>query len=146
MENLDPPSPPKSRMGKWRVFALRAASSLIWEGWGFAVPFYFVQDCRYTQNQVASSLREHPMFSALVSTTDRKYVCDTQAKSPQNEWRISLRSWVELHFKTISYILSFNYSYRYEINLIRTDCTQLIHRFCTAKKKLSEYWAPDINT
>ena len=32
-------------MGKWRVFALRAASSLIWGGWGFAVPFYFVQDC-----------------------------------------------------------------------------------------------------
>ena len=42
MENLDPP---KSRMEKWRVFALRAASSLIWGGWGFAVPFYFVQDC-----------------------------------------------------------------------------------------------------
>ena len=31
MENLDPP-PRKSRMGKWRVFGLRAASSLIWEG------------------------------------------------------------------------------------------------------------------
>ena len=41
-----PPLPPKSRMGKWRVFALRAPSSLIWGGWGFAVPFYFVQDCR----------------------------------------------------------------------------------------------------
>ena len=37
---------PKSRIGKWRVFALRAPSSLIWGGWGFAVPFYFVQDCR----------------------------------------------------------------------------------------------------
>ena len=46
MENLDPPPlPPKSRMGKWSVFAFRAASSLIWAGWGFAVPFYFVQDC-----------------------------------------------------------------------------------------------------
>ena len=30
---------PKSRMRKWRFFALRAASSLIWGGWGFAVPF-----------------------------------------------------------------------------------------------------------
>jgi len=40
-----PPLPHKSRMGKWRVFALRAPSSLIWGGWGFAVPFYFVQDC-----------------------------------------------------------------------------------------------------
>ena len=39
--------PPKSKMRKWRVFALRAASSLIWGGWGFAVPFYFVQDCSY---------------------------------------------------------------------------------------------------
>ena len=28
MENLDPPPLPKSRMGKWRGFALRAASSL----------------------------------------------------------------------------------------------------------------------
>ena len=47
-----PPLPPKSRMAKWRVFALRAPSSLIlgggggW-GWGFAVPFYFVQDCSF---------------------------------------------------------------------------------------------------
>ena len=43
------PLPLKSRMGKWRVFALRAPSSLIWGGggWGFAVPFYFVQDCIY---------------------------------------------------------------------------------------------------
>ena len=53
MENLDPPLPPKSRMGKWRIFALRAPSSLIWGGWEFAVPFYFVQDClivwRYSQ-------------------------------------------------------------------------------------------------
>ena len=40
-----PLPPPKSRMGKWRVFALRAASSLILGGRGFAVPFYFVQDC-----------------------------------------------------------------------------------------------------
>ena len=44
MENPDPPSP-KSKMEKWRVFALRAASSLIWGGGGFAVPFYFVQNC-----------------------------------------------------------------------------------------------------
>ena len=28
-----PPLPPKSRMEKWPVFALRAASSLIWGGW-----------------------------------------------------------------------------------------------------------------
>ena len=42
-----PPLPPKSKMEKWRVFALCAASSLIWGGWGFAVPFYFVQNCSH---------------------------------------------------------------------------------------------------
>ena len=38
-----------------------------------------------------------------------------------SEWvkKISIRSWVELHFTTISYILSFNYSYWYEIYLFR---------------------------
>ena len=42
-----------------------------------------------------------------------------------SEWvkKISIRSWVELHFTTVSYILSFNYSYWYEINLIRTNYT-----------------------
>ena len=41
MENLDPhPLPPKSRMGKWRVFALRAASSLIWGDGGLL--FHFI--------------------------------------------------------------------------------------------------------
>ena len=44
MENLDPPPPPpppKSRMGKWRVFALRAASSLIW-GVDGGLLFHFI--------------------------------------------------------------------------------------------------------
>jgi len=38
-----------------------------------------------------------------------------------SEWvkKMSIRSWLELHFTTISHILSFNYSYRYEIDLIR---------------------------
>ena len=35
------PLPPKSRMGKWRVFALRAASSLIWGGDGRLL-FHFI--------------------------------------------------------------------------------------------------------
>ena len=33
--------------------------------------------------------------------------------------KFSVRSWEELHFTTISYILSFNYSYWYEITLNR---------------------------
>ena len=47
MENLDPlppslppPPPPKSRVGKWRVFAVRAASSLIWGDGGLV--FHFI--------------------------------------------------------------------------------------------------------
>ena len=50
------PLPPKSMMGKWRVFALRAPSSLIWGGWGFAVPFYFVQDCLKASTGVTHSV------------------------------------------------------------------------------------------
>ena len=62
------PPPPKSRMGKWRVFALRAASSLIWGGWGFAVPFYFVQDC----SQIAAVfIIKRPVMFEL---TDRRII------------------------------------------------------------------------
>ena len=45
-----------------------------------------------------------------------------------SEWmrKISVRGWVELHFTTISYILSFNYSYRYEINLIQMMYTAIL--------------------
>ena len=35
------PPPPKSRMGKWRVFALRAASCLIWRGAGGLLFHFF---------------------------------------------------------------------------------------------------------
>ena len=60
MENLDPAPPPKSRMGKWRVFGPRAVSSLIWGEGGFAVPFYFVQDC---SRLFAHLSRFSPFFS-----------------------------------------------------------------------------------
>ena len=40
MENLDPLPPPKSRMGKWCVFALCAASFLIWGDGGLL--FHFI--------------------------------------------------------------------------------------------------------
>ena len=46
MGNLTPPSfPPRSSLGKWRVLAFAQLRHLF-GGWGFAVPFYFVQDCR----------------------------------------------------------------------------------------------------
>ena len=43
-----PATPPKSRMWKWRVLAFTRLhhGCLIWGAWGFAVPFYSVQDCR----------------------------------------------------------------------------------------------------
>ena len=41
MENLDTSLPPKSKMGKWRVLTLRAASSLIWGGIG-GLLFHFI--------------------------------------------------------------------------------------------------------
>ena len=41
------PPPPEIKDGKMERFAFCAASSLIWRGWGFAVSFYFVQDCSF---------------------------------------------------------------------------------------------------
>ena len=48
MENLDPP-PPQIKDGKMARFCSSRAFilDLGGGGWGFAVPFYFVQDCRY---------------------------------------------------------------------------------------------------
>ena len=38
-------------------FGFCAASSLLWGGWGFAVPFYPVEDCSYSVNwSIASSM------------------------------------------------------------------------------------------
>lgn len=48
------PLPPQIKDGKMASFCFCTASSLIWGGWGFAVPFYFVQDC--TQN-ISNRLR-----------------------------------------------------------------------------------------
>ena len=48
-KTLTPP-PPQINDGKMARFCPRAASSLIWGGWGFAVPFYFVQNCSYCGN------------------------------------------------------------------------------------------------
>ena len=48
MENLDPP-PPQIKDGKMAHFCPSRGFILDLGGgggWGFAVPFYFVQDCR----------------------------------------------------------------------------------------------------
>ena len=49
----------------------------------------------------------------------RNKPCTRNQVASEKVKKISLRDWVELHFTTISHILTFNYSYRYEINLIR---------------------------
>ena len=53
MENLDPPPslPPKQSMGKWRVFTLRAASSLIWRvDEGLLFHFILPKIAAFTEN------------------------------------------------------------------------------------------------
>ena len=47
-EKVVPPPSPKIKDVKMARFGFCAASALIWGrgGWGFAVPFYSVQDCR----------------------------------------------------------------------------------------------------
>ena len=62
--------PPQIKDGKWRVFAIRAASSLICGGWGFAVQFYFAQDCRYSECDNVTISR-HKMILLL------KFACNT---------------------------------------------------------------------
>ena len=46
MENLDPPSP-QIKDGKMARFCPSRGFILDLGGWGFAVPFYFFQDCRF---------------------------------------------------------------------------------------------------
>ena len=52
MKNLDPP-PPQIKDGKMVRFCPSRAFilDLGGRGWGFAVPFYFVQDCNVGQNK-----------------------------------------------------------------------------------------------
>ena len=55
MENLDlpppPPPPPQLKDGKMARFCPSPAFILDLGGMGFAVPFYFVQDCILGQNK-----------------------------------------------------------------------------------------------
>ena len=62
-------------------------------------------------------LRRFQLYTENVVTRNKPCTGNRVA----SEWvkKISIRSWVELRFTTISYILGFNYSYWYEINLIR---------------------------
>ena len=61
------PPPPQIKNGKMAPFGFCAASSLIWEGWGFAVSFYSVQDCLRASIGVTHSViySNHDKKSAL---------------------------------------------------------------------------------
>ena len=69
------PLPPKSRMGKWRVFALRAASSLIWGDGGLLFNFF----CARLQVTVS-------WLTELVC-----WPGDTSGAPNDNFWKISVR-------------------------------------------------------
>ena len=47
MGNVYSPPPPQIKDGKMVRFGFCVASSLLWGEWGFAVPFYSVQDCSF---------------------------------------------------------------------------------------------------
>ena len=55
MENLDP----QIKDGKMARFCLSRGFILDLGGWGFAVPFYFVQDCRLTDRFAKRAPRGH---------------------------------------------------------------------------------------
>ena len=60
MDNLDPPlpAPPPKSMGKWRVFTLCAASSLIWRGdEGLLLHFILFEIAAFTENLNDGHLR-----------------------------------------------------------------------------------------
>ena len=69
MENLDPPvppPPPKSRMGKWRVFGLRAASSLIWAEGGLL--FHFMLSKIVADLRTCPAIRPFSPIRSLVAS------------------------------------------------------------------------------
>ena len=58
--------------GKMARFGFCAASSLIWGGgWGFAVPFYSIQDCRCSASFTLVPKFEPFLFSFLVVDGDQ---------------------------------------------------------------------------
>ena len=56
MENLDPPLP-QIKDGKMARFCPSRGFILDLGGWGFSVPFYFVQDCRQVDEWVENRCR-----------------------------------------------------------------------------------------
>ena len=66
MENLDPPPPPPQiKDGKMARFCPSRRFILDLGGWGFAVPFYFVQDC--SQIAAAFIIKRSVMFDHELS-------------------------------------------------------------------------------
>ena len=81
MENLDPPPPlpPKSEVKNGAFWLLRGFI-LDLGGWGFAVPFYFVQDCSLLL------FRSLPSNRVSVGLTDRRKTARNLVDSRKN-WK-----------------------------------------------------------
>ena len=70
MENLDPTSPPNQGWEMARFCHSRGFILDLGGGWGFAVQFYFAQDCRYNECDNVTISR-HKMILLL------KFACNT---------------------------------------------------------------------
>ena len=66
MENLDPPPPPQIKDGKMVCFCPSCGFICDLGGMGFAVPFYFVQDCSCGQQQNAIGVTFHSPIEIIL--------------------------------------------------------------------------------
>ena len=75
MENLRPPPlPSKSRIGKWRVFSLRAASSLVW-GDGILLFHFILSKIEGLPSLIHTSfLFNFRLWSMIEQTTDNGFL------------------------------------------------------------------------
>ena len=104
--------------------------------------------------QSPSRTNNWEICTRIAGSTTTLRVIYRKCTSLKTGWahRINIRLWIsEENFhrelsRIIWYTLSFNYCYRYEINLawiMYTANSSILHR---KEKKLARYWAPDINT
>ena len=90
MENLDPPSPPNQGWEMARFCPSRAFILDLGGGWGFAVPFYFVQDCRSLDTRcLTKDICRMGVVDGLFSyaedmTVERSFM--RQSSDPESLW------------------------------------------------------------
>ena len=75
MENPDPPSP-QIKDGKMVRFCPSRGFILdLGGGWGFAVPFYFVQDCRFDYYTITVGEISEPAWHTAFPNNERHLQC-----------------------------------------------------------------------